>query len=95
MEQWISKDLDPLSEHLYIVQKLQKERERSKAEDKNWHGEGQMDPGSQNSEVDESSVVAACGIQGFLKLPLNSTPQILLPKSLVSSDQRNNINTNK
>ena len=54
-----------------------------------------MDPGSQNSEVDESSVVAACGIQGFLKLPLNSTSQILLPKSLVSSDQRNNINTNK
>ena len=25
---WISKDLDPLSEHLYIVQKLQNERER-------------------------------------------------------------------
>lgn len=65
MEQWTSKDLDPLSEHLYIVQKLQNERERSKAKGKNWHGERRMDPGSQDSEVDESSVVAACGIQGF------------------------------
>ena len=30
MEQWISKDLDPLSEHLYNVQKLQNERERER-----------------------------------------------------------------
>ena len=33
MEQWISKDLDPLSEHLYNVQKLQNERERERERD--------------------------------------------------------------
>ena len=61
--------------------------------------ERQMDPEGHDSEVDESNplhaVVAARWIQGDLKLPLNSTPQILLPKILVPFDQRNNINTNK
>lgn len=97
--------LDHLSDHFYVAQKLEKEREKGgkvgwgekrrgkgkekkglEAKNKNWGGrKGRW----------SQKLIIVFKVREFQKLPLTFIPQILLLKSLVPFDQRNNINTNK